>query len=151
MYRLYKYLNRVQFVVWNGNYGVINLGFLGLDEKFFMGSGFFYQFRIFGQMMDFLVMRLFFFLNQWIEQLNFLFYGVFFLGYMRLFCKFGGYRLQLFLVLAFSFFFGVFFQVLRGVQRGVFMMDSSEMIVMQQLFFRVCLLGVFYYFRQFVF
>lgn len=148
MYRSYKYLNRVQSAVWNGNHGATNPGPLGPDEKPPMGPGPSHQPRTLGQMMDSPVMRPPLPPNQWTEQSNFLPHGVPSSGYMRPPCKSGGHRLQPPPALAPSPLFGAPSQALRGVQRGASMMDSPEMIAMQQLSSRVCPPGVPYHPRQ---
>ncbi|XP_070351108.1 chromatin remodeling regulator CECR2 isoform X2 [Equus asinus] len=148
MYRSYKYLNRVQSAVWNGNHGATNPGPLGPDEKPPMGPGPSHQPRTLGHMMDSPVMRPPLPPNQWTEQSNFLPHGVPSSGYMRPPCKSGGHRLQPPPALAPSPLFGAPSQALRGVQRGASMMDSPEMIAMQQLSSRVCPPGVPYHPRQ---
>ncbi|XP_015453891.1 cat eye syndrome critical region protein 2 [Pteropus alecto] len=145
MYRSYKYLNRVHPAVWNGNHGAANPGPLGPDEKPPMGPGP-SQTRTLGHMMDSRVMRPPLPPNQWTEQSSFLPHGVPSSGYMRTPCKSGGHRLQP--PLAPSPLFGAPSQVLRGVQGGDSMMDSPEMIAMQQLSSRVCPPGVPYHPQQ---
>ncbi|XP_023390953.1 cat eye syndrome critical region protein 2 isoform X2 [Pteropus vampyrus] len=145
MYRSYKYLNRVHPAVWNGNHGAANPGPLGSDEKPPMGPGP-SQTRTLGHMMDSRVMRPPLPPNQWTEQSSFLPHGVPSSGYMRTPCKSGGHRLQP--PLAPSPLFGAPSQVLRGVQGGDSMMDSPEMIAMQQLSSRVCPPGVPYHPQQ---
>lgn len=145
MYRSYKYLNRVHPAVWNGNHGAANPGSLGPDEKPPMGPGP-SQTRTLGHMMDSRVMRPPLPPNQWTEQSSFLPHGVPSSGYMRTPCKSGGPRLQP--PVAPSPLFGAPSQVLRGVQGGDSMMDSPEMIAMQQLSSRVCPPGVPYHPQQ---
>ncbi|XP_045444494.1 cat eye syndrome critical region protein 2 isoform X2 [Pipistrellus kuhlii] len=146
MYRSYKYLNRVYPAVWNGNHSAANPRPLGPDEKPLMGPGPSHLPHTLGHMMDSRVMRPPLPPNQWTEQSSFLPHGVPSSGYMRPHCKSGGHRLQP--PLAPSPLFGAPSQVLRGVQGGDSMMDSPEMIAMQQLSSRVCLPGVPYHPRQ---
>ncbi|XP_042847417.1 cat eye syndrome critical region protein 2 isoform X2 [Panthera tigris] len=148
MYRSYKYLNRVHSAVWNGNHGATNPGPLGTDEKPPMGPGPSHQPRTLGHMMDSRVMRPPLPPNQWTEQSSFLPHGVASSGYMRPPCKSGGLRLQPPPAPTPSSLFGAPSQALRGVQGGDSMMDSPEMIAMQQLSSRVCPPGVPYHPRQ---
>ncbi|XP_032700288.1 cat eye syndrome critical region protein 2 isoform X4 [Lontra canadensis] len=138
MYRSYKYLNRVHTAVWNGNHGATNTGPLGTDEKPPMGPGPSHQPRALGHMMDSRVMRPALPPNQWTEQSSFLPHGVASSGYMRPPCKSGGHRLQPPPAPTPSSLFGAPSHALRGVQGGDSMMDSPEMIAMQQLSSRVC-------------
>lgn len=146
MYRSYKYLNRVYSAVWNGNHSATNPRLLGPDEKPLMGPGPTHLPHTLGHMMDSQMMRPPLPPNQWTEQSSFLPHGAPSSGYMRPHCKSGGHRLQP--PLAPSPLFGAPSQVLRGVQGGDSMMDSPEMIAMQQLSSRVCLPGVPYHPRQ---
>lgn len=146
MYRSYKYLNRVHPAVWNGNHGATHPRPLGPDEKPLMGPGPSQQPRSLSHMMDSRVMRPPLPPNQWTEQSSFLPHGVSSSGCMRPPCKPGGHRLPP--PLAPSSLFGAPSQVLRGVQGGDSMMDSPEMIAMQQLSSRVCPPGVPYHPRQ---
>lgn len=148
MYRSYKYLNRVHTAVWNGNHGATNTGPLGTDEKPPMGPGPSHQPRALGHMMDSRVMRPALPPNQWTEQSSFLPHGVASSGYMRPPCKSGGHRLQPPPAPTPSSLFGAPSHALRGVQGGDSMMDSPEMIAMQQLSSRVCPPGVPYHPRQ---
>ncbi|XP_014649477.1 PREDICTED: cat eye syndrome critical region protein 2 isoform X5 [Ceratotherium simum simum] len=138
MYRSYKYLNRVHPAVWNGNHGATNPGPLGPDEKPPMGPGPSRQPHTLGHMMDSRVMRPPLPPNQWTEQPSFLPHEIPSSGYMRPPCKSGGHRLQPPPAPAPSSLFGAPSQALRGVQGGASMMDSPEMIAMQQLSSRVC-------------
>ncbi|XP_078198859.1 chromatin remodeling regulator CECR2 isoform X6 [Callithrix jacchus] len=138
MYRSYKYLNRVHSAVWNGNHGATNPGPLGPEEKPHLGPGPSHQPRSLGHMMDSRVMRPPVPANQWTEQSGFLPHGVPSSGYMQPPCKSAGHRLQPPPVPAPSSLFGAATQALRGVQGGDSMMDSPEMIAMQQLSSRVC-------------
>uniref|UniRef100_A0A2K6G7T1 CECR2 histone acetyl-lysine reader n=1 Tax=Propithecus coquereli TaxID=379532 RepID=A0A2K6G7T1_PROCO len=146
MYRSYKYLNRVHSAVWNGNHGATNPGPLGPDEKPLLGPGPSHQPRTLGHMMDSRVMRPPIPPSQWTEQSSFLPHGVPSSGYIRPPCKSAGHRLQT--PPAPSSLFGAPSQALRGVQGGDSMMDSPEMIAMQQLSSRVCPPGVPYHPRQ---
>ncbi|XP_066093872.1 chromatin remodeling regulator CECR2 [Saccopteryx bilineata] len=146
MYRPYKYLNRVHAAVWNGNHSATNLGPLGPDEKSFMGPGPSHQPRTLSHMMDAQVMRPPLPPNQWTERSGFLPHGVPSSGCVRPPCTSGGRRLQP--PLAPSPLFGAPSQVLRGGQGGDSMMDSPEMIAMQQLSSRVCPPGVPYHPQQ---
>ncbi|XP_032973941.1 cat eye syndrome critical region protein 2 isoform X1 [Rhinolophus ferrumequinum] len=146
VYRSYKYLNRVHPAVWNGSHGAANPGPLGPDEKPPMVPGPSHQPRTLGHMMDSRMMRPPLPPNQWTEQSSFLPHGVPSSGYMRTPCKSGGHRLQP--PLTPSPLFGAPPQVLRGAQGGDSMMDSPEMIAMQQLSSRVCPPGVPYHPRQ---
>ncbi|KAF5919411.1 hypothetical protein HPG69_009892, partial [Diceros bicornis minor] len=148
MYRSYKYLNRVHPAVWNGNHGATNPGPLGPDEKPPVGPGPSRQPRTLGHMMDSRVMRPPLPPNQWTEQPSFLPHGIPSSGYMRPPCKSGGHRLQPPPAPAPSSLFGAPSQALRGVQGGASMMDSPEMIAMQQLSSRVCPPGVPYHPQQ---
>ncbi|XP_058138469.1 chromatin remodeling regulator CECR2 isoform X2 [Dasypus novemcinctus] len=138
MYRSYKYLNRVHSAVWNGNHGAANPGPSGLDEKSPLGPGPSHQPRSLGHMVESRVMRPPLAPNQWTEQSSFLPHGVPSSGYMRQPCKSTGHRLQAPPAAVQSSLFGVPSQALRGVPGGDSMMDSPEMIAMQQLSSRVC-------------
>ncbi|VTJ75009.1 Hypothetical predicted protein [Marmota monax] len=144
MYRSYKYLNHVHSTVWNGNHGTTNLGPLGPDEKPHLGPGPAHQPHALGHMMDSRVMRPSIPQNQWTKQSSFLPHGVPSSGYMRPPCKSTGHRLQPPPTPAPSSLFGGPSQTLRGMQGGDSMMDSPEMIAMQQLSSRVCPPGVPY-------
>uniref|UniRef100_A0A8C8ZRA4 CECR2 histone acetyl-lysine reader n=1 Tax=Prolemur simus TaxID=1328070 RepID=A0A8C8ZRA4_PROSS len=147
VYRSYKYLNRVHSAVWNGNHGATtNPGPLGPDEKPLLGPGPSHQPRTLGHMMDSRVMRPPIPPSQWTEQSSFLPHGVPSSGYIRPPCKSAGHRLQP--PPAPSSLFGAPSQALRGVQGGDSMMDSPEMIAMQQLSSRVCPPGVPYHPHQ---
>ncbi|XP_074122918.1 chromatin remodeling regulator CECR2 isoform X2 [Sminthopsis crassicaudata] len=146
MYRPYKYLNRVHSAVWNGNHGATNQGPLGPEEKAPVGSGASLQPRILSHVMDPRGMRSSLPPNQWTEQSSFLPHGVPPSGYIRPPCKSTGQRLQQ--PPAQSSLFGGPSPALRGVQGGESMMDSPEMIAMQQLSSRVCPPGVPYHPRQ---
>uniref|UniRef100_F7CUF2 Chromatin remodeling regulator CECR2 n=1 Tax=Monodelphis domestica TaxID=13616 RepID=F7CUF2_MONDO len=146
MYRPYKYLNRVHSSVWNGNHGTANQGPLGPEEKAPGGPGTSLQPRILGHIMDPRGIRSSLPPNQWTEQSSFLPHGVPPSGYIRPPCKSTGQRLQQ--PPAQSSLFGGPSPALRGVQGGESMMDSPEMIAMQQLSSRVCPPGVPYHPRQ---
>ncbi|XP_074051059.1 chromatin remodeling regulator CECR2 isoform X3 [Macrotis lagotis] len=145
MYRPYKYLNRVHAAVWNGNHGSANQGPLSPEEKAPVVPGTTLQPRI-SHMMDPRGMRSSLPPNQWTEQSSFLPHGVPPSGYIRPPCKSTGQRLQQPPVQ--SSLFGGPSPALRGVQGGESMMDSPEMIAMQQLSSRVCPPGVPYHPRQ---
>ncbi|XP_008576473.1 PREDICTED: cat eye syndrome critical region protein 2 [Galeopterus variegatus] len=148
MYQSYKYLNRVHSAVWNGNHSATNTGPLVSDEKPHLGLGPSHQPHALGHMMGSRVMRPPIPPNQWTEQSSFLPHGVPSPGYMRAPCKSAGHRLQPPPAPAPSSLFGVPSQALRGVPGGDSMMDSPEMIAMQQLSSRVCRPGVPYHPRQ---
>uniref|UniRef100_A0A8C0XAP8 Chromatin remodeling regulator CECR2 n=1 Tax=Castor canadensis TaxID=51338 RepID=A0A8C0XAP8_CASCN len=148
MYRSYKYLNRVHSAVWNGNHGAANPGPLGPDEKPHLGPGPSHQPHALGHVMDVRVMRPPIPPNQWTKQSSFLPHGVPSSGYIRPPCKSSGHRLQPPPAPAPSPLFGGPSQTLRGVQGGDSMMDSPEMIAMQQLSSRVCPPGVPYHPHQ---
>ncbi|KAM8981029.1 cat eye syndrome critical region protein 2 isoform X2 [Sarcophilus harrisii] len=145
MYRPYKYLNRVHSAVWNGNHGATNQGPLGPEEKAPVGPGASLQPRILSHVMDPRGMRSSLPPNQWTEQSSFLPHGVPPSGYIRPPCKSTGQRLQQ--PPAQGSLFGGPSPALR-VQGGESMMDSPEMIAMQQLSSRVCPPGVPYHPRQ---
>ncbi|XP_062050555.1 chromatin remodeling regulator CECR2 [Lepus europaeus] len=148
IYRSYKYMNRVHSAVWNGNHGATNPGPLGPDEKVHLGPGPSQQPRTLGHMMESRVMRPPVPPNQWTEQSSFLPHGVPSSGYMRPPCKSAGHRLHPPPAPPPGSLFGAPSQALRGVQGGDSMMDSPEMIAMQQLSSRVCPPGVPYHPRQ---
>ncbi|XP_050019957.1 chromatin remodeling regulator CECR2 isoform X3 [Alexandromys fortis] len=148
IYHSYKYLNRVHPAVWNGNHGVTNSGRLGPDEKPHLGPGPSHHPHTLGHVMDARVMRPPIPSNQWTKQSSFLPHGVPSSGYMQPPCKSVGHRLQPPPAPAPSPLFGGPSQALRGVQGGESMMDSPEMIAMQQLSSRVCPPGVPYHPRQ---
>ncbi|XP_051706047.2 chromatin remodeling regulator CECR2 isoform X2 [Oryctolagus cuniculus] len=138
IYRSYKYMNRVHSAVWNGNHGATNPGPLGPDEKVHLGPGPSQQPRTLSHMMESRVMRPPVPPNQWTEQSSFLPHGVPSSGYMRPPCKSAGHRLHPPPAPPPGSLFGAPSQALRGVQGGDSMMDSPEMIAMQQLSSRVC-------------
>ncbi|XP_036721426.1 cat eye syndrome critical region protein 2 isoform X2 [Balaenoptera musculus] len=148
MYRSYKYLSRVHSTVWNGNHGATNPGPLGPDEKPPMGPGPSHQPRTLGHMIDSRVMRAPLPANQWPEQSGFLPHGVPSSGYMRPPCKPGGHRFQPPPAPTQGSLFGAPAQALRGMQGGDSMLDSPEMLAMQQLSSRGCPPGVPYRPRQ---
>ncbi|XP_021080399.1 cat eye syndrome critical region protein 2 homolog isoform X3 [Mesocricetus auratus] len=138
IYHSYKYLNRVHPAVWNGNHGATNSGRLGPDEKPHLGPGPSHHPHTLGHVMDARLMRPPIPGNQWAKQSSFLPHGVPSSGYMQPPCKSAGHRLQPPPAPAPSPLFGGPSQALRGVQGGESMMDSPEMIAMQQLSSRVC-------------
>lgn len=149
MYRSYKYLSRVHSAVWNGNHGATNPGPLGPDEKPPMGPGPSHQPRTLGHMIDSRVMRAPPLPpNQWPEQSGFLPHGVPSSGYMRPPCKPGGHRFQPPPAPTQGSLFGAPAQALRGMQGGDSMLDSPEMLAMQQLSSRGCPAGMPYRPRQ---
>ncbi|XP_006891444.1 PREDICTED: cat eye syndrome critical region protein 2 [Elephantulus edwardii] len=147
MYRSYKYLNRVPPAVWNGSHGAAHPGPLGPDDKLPLGPGPSHQPHSLGHMMDSRVMRPPLPPNQWNEQSSFLPHGAPSSGYMRPPCKSAGHRLQA-PAAAHGSLYGAPPQALRGVPGGDSMMDSPEMIAMQQLSSRVCPPGVPYHPQQ---
>lgn len=148
IYHSYKYLNRVHPAVWNGNHGTTNPGRLGPDEKPHLGLGPSHHPHTLGHVMDGRVMRQPIPPNQWTKQSSFLPHGVPSSGYMQPPCKSAGHRLQPPPTPAPSPRFRGPSQALRGAQGGESMMDSPEMIAMQQLSSRACPPGVPYHPRQ---
>ncbi|XP_051011226.1 chromatin remodeling regulator CECR2 isoform X3 [Acomys russatus] len=140
IYPSYKYLNRAHPAVWNGSHGTADPGRLGPGPS--------HHPQTLGHMMDGRVMRPPIPPNQWTKQSGFLPHGVPSSGYMQPPCKSTGHRLQSPSAPAPSPLFGGPSQALRGVQGGESMMDSPEMIAMQQLSSRVCPPGVPYHPRQ---
>ncbi|XP_069864777.1 chromatin remodeling regulator CECR2-like isoform X1 [Dipodomys merriami] len=140
MFRSYKYLNRVRSAVWNGNHGATNP-----DERPHVGLGPPHQPHTLGHMMDVRGMRPSVAPNQWTKQSNFLPHGVPSSGYMRPHCESAGRRSQPPAASTPSPLFGGPSQALRGVPGGDSMMDSPEMLAMQQLSSRVCAPGVPYH------
>ncbi|XP_069442054.1 chromatin remodeling regulator CECR2 [Ovis canadensis] len=148
MYRPYKYLSRVHSAVWNGSHGAANPGPLGPDEKPPVGPGPSHQPRPLGHMMDSRVMRPPLPPNQWTEESGFLPHSVPPSGYLHPPCKPGAQRLQPPAAPALGSLFGAPAPALRGVQGGDSMLDSPEMLAMQQLSSRGCPPGVPYHPRQ---
>ncbi|KAM4670907.1 chromatin remodeling regulator CECR2 isoform 1-T1 [Amazona ochrocephala] len=144
MYRPYKYLNRAHPALWNGSHGPTGQGTVGPEEKAPMGPGPSLQPRTLGHMMDPRSMRPPLPPSQWTEQSNFLPHGVPPSGYIRPPGKAAGQRMPQ----PPAALFGGPPQVQRGCQGGESMMDSPEMIAMQQLSSRVCPPGVPYQPRQ---
>ncbi|XP_033017548.1 cat eye syndrome critical region protein 2 [Lacerta agilis] len=142
VYRPYKYLNRAHPAVWNGSHDTVNQMTLGVDKRPSMGPP-----RALSHMMDPQVLRppLPPTGNQWTEQSNFLPHGAPPSGYIRQPGKGPGQRMQQQLPASL---FGPPTQMPRGTQGGDSMMDSPEMIAMQQLSSRVCPPGVPYHPRQ---
>ncbi|KAM4819727.1 chromatin remodeling regulator CECR2 [Thomomys bottae] len=138
MFRSYKYLNRVRSAVWNGNHGAANPGALGPDERSHLGLGPSHHPHTLGPGMDVRGMRPSAAPNQWTKQSNFVPPGVPSSGYMGPHCKSAGQRSQPPPASAPGPLFGGPSQALRGVPGGDSMMDSPEMIAMQQLSSRVC-------------
>ncbi|GAB0177071.1 cat eye syndrome critical region protein 2 [Grus japonensis] len=144
MYRPYKYLNRTHPALWNGSHGPAGQGAMGPEEKAPMGPGPSLQPRALGHMMDPRAMRPPLPPSQWTEQSNFLPHGVPPSGYIRPPGKTAGQRMPQ----PPAALFGGPSQVQRGCQGGDSMMDSPEMIAMQQLSSRMCPPGVPYHPRQ---
>ncbi|XP_065489190.1 chromatin remodeling regulator CECR2 isoform X1 [Caloenas nicobarica] len=144
MYRPYKYLNRAHPALWNGSHGPAGQGAMGPEEKSPMGPGPSLQPRGMGHMMDPRAMRPPLPPSQWTEQPNFLPHGVPPSGYIRPPGKPTSQRMPQ----PPATLFGGPPQVQRGCQGGDSMMDSPEMIAMQQLSSRVCPPGVPYHPRQ---
>ncbi|XP_065685383.2 chromatin remodeling regulator CECR2 isoform X1 [Patagioenas fasciata] len=144
MYRPYKYLNRAHPALWNGSHGPASQGAMGPEEKSPIGPGPSLQPRGMGHMMDPRAMRPTLPPSQWTEQPNFLPHGVPPSGYIRAPGKATSQRMPQ----PTATLFGGQPQVQRGCQGGDSMMDSPEMIAMQQLSSRVCPPGVPYHPRQ---
>lgn len=145
MYRPYKYLNRTHTAVWNGSHDAATQMALGVDKKPPMGPRPPIPPRALSHMMDLRALRTTLPPNQWTEQPNFLPHGVPPSGYIRQPEKGPGQRMQQQLPASL---FGPPPQMQRGAQGGDSMMDSPEMIAMQQLSSRVCPPGVPYHPRQ---
>uniref|UniRef100_A0A8D0GY53 Chromatin remodeling regulator CECR2 n=1 Tax=Sphenodon punctatus TaxID=8508 RepID=A0A8D0GY53_SPHPU len=148
MYRPYKYLNRAHPAMWNGSHSAVNQAPLGPEEKPPMGPGPALQPRALGHMLDPRTMRPPLPPSQWTEQPNFLPHGVPPSGYIRPPVKASGQRMQQPPPPPPASLFGGPPQVQRGGQGGDSMMDSPEMIAIQQLSSRVCPPGVPYHPRQ---
>ncbi|NWW73407.1 CECR2 protein, partial [Climacteris rufus] len=144
MYRPYKYLNRAHPALWNGSHGPPGQATMGPEEKAPVGPGPSLQPRVLGHMMDPRAMRPPLPPSQWSEQSNFLPHGVPPSGYIRAPGKGTGQRMPQ----PPAALFGGPPQVQRGCQGGDSMLDSPEMIAMQQLSSRVCPPGVPYHPRQ---
>ncbi|XP_054023926.1 chromatin remodeling regulator CECR2 [Dryobates pubescens] len=144
MYRPYKYLNRAHPALWNGSHSPASQGTAGPEEKTPMGPGPSLQPRALGHMMDPRAVRQPLPPSQWTEQSNFLPHGVPPSGFIRPPGKASGQRMPQ----PSTTLFGGPPQVQRGCQGGESMMDSPEMIAMQQLSSRVCPPGVPYHPRQ---
>ncbi|KAM6306889.1 chromatin remodeling regulator CECR2-like [Podargus strigoides] len=144
IYRSYKYLNHTHPALWNGSHVPAGQGSMEPEEKVLMGPGPTFQPRTLGHMMDPRAMRPPLPHSQWTEQSNFLPHGVPPTGYIRLPGKATGQRMPQ----PSATLFGGLPQVQRGCQGGDSMMDSPEMIAMQQLSSHVCPLGVPYHPRQ---
>lgn len=139
LYRPYKYINQAHPAVWNGNHDGANQVALGVEKKLPMGP------RALSHMMDPRALRPHLPPSQWTEQSNFLPHGVPSSGYIRQPGKTTVQRMQQQLPASI---FGPPHQLQRGGQGGDSMMDSPEMIAMQQLSSRVCPPGVPYHPRQ---
>ena len=143
MYRSYKYLSRAHPAVWNGNHGAVNPGPTGPDDKALLEPGPSHQPRSLGHTLDSRGLRPPLPSSQWAERPSFLPHGIPSSGYMRPPCRPSGHRLQP-PPLAPGPLFGAPSQPLRGVQGGDSMMQSPEMLAMQQLSSRVCPPGIPY-------
>uniref|UniRef100_A0A803Y6R4 Chromatin remodeling regulator CECR2 n=1 Tax=Meleagris gallopavo TaxID=9103 RepID=A0A803Y6R4_MELGA len=144
MYRPYKYLNRGHPALWNGSHGASGQSAVGPEEKAPMGPTPSLQPRTIGHMMEPRGIRPPLPPSQWTEQSNFLPHGVPPSGYIRPPGKTTSQRMPQ----PPAALFGGPPQVQRGCQGGDSMMDSPEMIAMQQLSSRVCPPGVPYHPRQ---
>ncbi|XP_046795216.1 cat eye syndrome critical region protein 2 isoform X1 [Gallus gallus] len=144
MYRPYKYLNRGHPALWNGSHGASSQSAVGAEEKAPMGPAPSLQPRTIGHMMEPRAIRPPLPPSQWTEQSNFLPHGVPPSGYIRPPGKTTSQRMPQ----PPAALFGGPPQVQRGCQGGDSMMDSPEMIAMQQLSSRVCPPGVPYHPRQ---
>ncbi|KAM5298276.1 chromatin remodeling regulator CECR2 [Ctenodactylus gundi] len=137
VYQPYKYLSRGHSTFWNGNHSASNPGPLGPEEKPALGPGPSHQPRTLGHVIDSRVMRPTVPPSQWPKQPSFLPHGIP-SGYMRPPCKPAGRRLQLPSTPVTSSLFGGPASALQRAHGGHSMMDSPEMIAMQQLSSRVC-------------
>ncbi|NXN88983.1 CECR2 protein, partial [Bombycilla garrulus] len=117
---------------------------VGPEEKAPVGPGPSLQPRVLGHVMDPRAVRPPLPPGQWSEQSNFLPHGVPPSGYVRPPAKGGAQRMPQ----PPAALFGAPPQVQRGCQGGDSMLDSPEMIAMQQLSSRVCPPGVPYHPRQ---
>ncbi|XP_042693938.1 cat eye syndrome critical region protein 2 isoform X3 [Centrocercus urophasianus] len=144
MYRPYKYLNRGHPALWNGSHGASGQSAVGPEEKAPLGPAPSLQPRAIGHMMEPRAIRAPLPPSQWTEQSNFLPHGVPPSGYIRPPGKTASQRMPQ----PPAALFGGPPQVQRGCQGGDSMMDSPEMIAMQQLSSRVCPPGVPYHPRQ---
>ncbi|XP_039218791.1 cat eye syndrome critical region protein 2 [Crotalus tigris] len=140
IYRSYKYP-----AVWNGNHDAANQIALGIDKKSPMGPCSPILPHALSHIMDPRTVRQPLPSNQWPEQSNFLPHGVPPSGYIRHPGKGSSQRIQQQLPASL---FGSISQIQRGPQGGDSMMDSPEMIAMQQLSSRVCPPGVPYHPHQ---
>nr|XP_008108682.1 PREDICTED: cat eye syndrome critical region protein 2 [Anolis carolinensis] len=145
MYRPYKYFNHTHPAVWNGSHDAANQMALGIDKKSAMGPCSPLPPHALSHMMEPRALRPPLPSNQWTEQANFLPHGAPPSGYIRQPGKSPGQRMQQQLPPSL---FGPAPQMQRGAQGGDSMMDSPEMIAMQQLSSRVCPPGVPYHPRQ---
>ncbi|KAH0617083.1 hypothetical protein JD844_028721 [Phrynosoma platyrhinos] len=145
MYRPYKYLNHAHPAVWNGSHDATNQMTLGIDKKPPMGPCPPMPPHALSHMMEPRTLRPPMPSSQWTEQSNFLPHGPPPSGFIRQPGKGPGQRMQQQLPASL---FGPAPQMQRGVQGGDSMMDSPEMIAMQQLSSRVCPPGVPYHPRQ---
>ncbi|XP_029455710.1 cat eye syndrome critical region protein 2 [Rhinatrema bivittatum] len=137
MYRPYKYMNRAPSV-WNGGPGTADGTLMGPSEKSVMGPSPGLQPRSFKAMMDPRIIRPPVPPNQWTDQPSFLPHAAPPSDYLQSRGKPSSHRM------AHPPFLGS--QSLRG--QGESMLDSPEMIAMQQLSSRVCPPGMPYHPRQ---
>ncbi|ETE70152.1 Cat eye syndrome critical region protein 2, partial [Ophiophagus hannah] len=140
IYRSYKYP-----AVWNGNHDAAKQLALGIDKKSPVGPCSPILPHALSHIMDPRTVRQPLPPNQWSEQSNFLPHGVPPSGYIRHPGKASSQRIQQQLPASL---FGSISQIQRGAQGGDSMMDSPEMIAMQQLSSRVCPPGVPYHPHQ---
>ncbi|KAJ7329188.1 hypothetical protein JRQ81_015362, partial [Phrynocephalus forsythii] len=145
MYRTYKYLNHTHPALWNGSHDASNQVTLGIDKKPPIGTCPSMPPHSLSHMMEPRVLRPSLPPSQWTEQPNFLPHGAPPSGYIRQPGKGPGQRIQQQLPASL---FGPPPQIQRGTQGGDSMMDSPEMIAMQQLSSRVCPPGMPYHPRQ---
>ncbi|KAG8138371.1 hypothetical protein E2320_004267, partial [Naja naja] len=140
IYRSYKYP-----AVWNGNHDAAKQLALGIDKKSPVGPCSSILPHALSHIMDPRTVRQPLPPNQWSEQSNFLPHGVPPSGYIRHPGNASSQRIQQQLPASL---FGSISQIQRGAQGGDSMMDSPEMIAMQQLSSRVCPPGVPYHPHQ---
>ncbi|XP_020644748.3 chromatin remodeling regulator CECR2 [Pogona vitticeps] len=145
MYRTYKYINHAHPALWNGSHDAANQVTLGVDKKSPMSTCSPVPPRPLSHMMEPRILRPSLPPSQWTDQPNFLPHGAPPSGYMRQPGKALGQRIQQQLPASL---FGPPPQIQRGTPGGDSMMDSPEMIAMQQLSSRVCPPGVPYHPRQ---
>ncbi|XP_030071072.1 cat eye syndrome critical region protein 2-like [Microcaecilia unicolor] len=138
MYRPYKYMNRATPPVWNGGPGNIDTTLMGPSEKSLIAPGPGLQPRSFKTIMDPRMIRPPMPPNQWTDQPSFLPHSAPPPEYLQSRAKPTSHRM------AHPSFMST--QSLRGQEES--MLDSPEMIAMQQLSSRVCPPGMPYHPRQ---